>query len=217
MIDAVRATVLLGDPSLMTTMTEAAQGGLRFFRRFLSSPRTVGALCPSTRHLGRAMLAGLPLRSGDLVVEYGPGTGAFTGVVQQHAALVGGLRYLGIEREAEFCGVLRRRFPAFDFAHAQVEEVERLLAERGLPPPRAILSGLPLIFLPTMPDIVATAADVLAPGGTFRTFSYLQSWITPAARSVRGQMRQHFDRFHHRALVWRNFPPAFVLQGDKAA
>jgi phospholipid N-methyltransferase len=201
----------------MTTAQSPVARGLFFFRRFLTNPRTVGALFPSTRSMGQAMLAGVDLRRGDVVLEYGPGTGSLTEAILRKSRMVGGLRYLGIEREAGFCAILRARMPEFEFANAQVEDVESLLAERGLPPPKAIISGLPLIFLPSMPAIVGTASSVLAPGGSFRTFSYLQSWITPGARDLRRLMRTHFARFRHGAPVWSNFPPAFVLRGDKAA
>lgn len=200
----------------MTTLGAAGRG-LLFFGRFLRNPRTVGAICPSTRALGEAMLDALDLHAGDVVVEYGPGTGSLTAAIHDRHRAVGGLRYLGIERERSFCDVLARRWPDFTFACAQVEDVARLLRERDLPPPQAIVSGLPLIFLPTMPAIVATAAAVLAPGGSFRTFTYLQSAITPAAARVRRELRRHFDTVSRSPLVWGNFPPAYVLRGDRAA
>ena len=197
--------------------SSSAASGLYFFRRFLGNPREVGALCPSTRHLARAMVRGLELRPADVVVEYGVGTGAFTTAIRELVAATPGARYLGIEREAGFCDILRQRFPTLDFANAQVEQISELLAERGLPAPRAILSGLPLIFLPAMPEIIADAARVLAPGGEFRTFSYLQSYPTRGAFKVRRNMRARFERFSISPLVLRNFPPAFVLKGHKAA
>jgi phosphatidylethanolamine/phosphatidyl-N-methylethanolamine N-methyltransferase len=163
------------------------------------------------------MLAGLELRRGDVVLEYGPGTGSLTEAIRMRSRALGGLRYLGIELDPGFCAILRARMPEFEFVNAPVEDVERLLAERNLPAPKAIISGLPLIFLPTMAAIIGTASTVLADGGSFRTFSYLQSWITPGARRLRRHMRESFARFRHGAPVWSNFPPAFVLRGDKAA
>lgn len=200
----------------MTTARGRATRGLYFLRCFLRNPREVGAVCPSTRALGDAMLTGLDLKRGDVVVEYGAGTGSLTESIWRRSRELGGLRYLGIEREAGFCRVLRERMPDFDFACAQVEDVEALLAERGLPAPKAIISGLPLILLPTMDSIVATASRVVAPGGSFRTFTYLQSSITPNARRLRRLIREHFDGAGSSPLIWRNFPPAWVLRGDRA-
>jgi phospholipid N-methyltransferase len=138
-------------------------------------------------------------------------------VIADLIARTPGVRYLGIERETGFCEILQTRFPQLDFANAQVEDVRELLAARGLSAPKAILSGLPLILLPTMDDIVATAEKVLAPGGEFRTFSYIQSWPTPNAFRLRRLMRETFDEFTMSRLVLRNFPPAFVLRGHKTA
>ncbi|MCA8955574.1 MAG: hypothetical protein KDC87_05840 [Planctomycetes bacterium] len=200
-------------------MTTAIAKGQRFLflRRFLHNPREVGAVCPSTRFLGRSMLLDLDLRPGDLIVEYGPGTGALTQEIRRAIRPIDGVRYLGIESEAGFCDVLRQRMPELQFANARVEQIEQLLAERDLPRPKAIISGLPLIFLPAMEEIVSTAYQVLDHGGTFRTFSYVQSYITPGARRLRRAMRDRFDRFRIARLVARNFPPALVLQGDKSA
>lgn len=200
----------------MTTESATARGVL-FLRRFLRNPREVGAVCPSTRHLGIEMMRGLELHDGDLLLEYGPGTGSLTQVIADRVQRTEGARFLGIERERHFCDVLADRFPGLDFAHSHVEAVRELLAARALPAPRAILSGLPLILLPTMQEIVATAAEVLRPGGEFRTFSYLQSYPTSAAGRLRRLMRDTFADFSMSRLVLKNFPPAFVLRGRKAS
>ena len=89
--------------------------------------------------------------------------------------------------------------------HGSVEDVREILQREGLPRPRAILSGLPLILLPAMERIVADAAAVLAPGGEFRTFSYLQSWPLRSARRLRSLLREHFAEFTTSPLELRNF------------
>ena len=52
-----------------------------FLSHFRKSPRTVGAIAPSSRRLARAMLDGLTLESAGRLVELGPGTGAITGEI----------------------------------------------------------------------------------------------------------------------------------------
>ena len=49
-----------------------------FLRQFVQSPRTVGAVLPSSPALARAMLAPIDFASARTIVEFGPGTGAFT-------------------------------------------------------------------------------------------------------------------------------------------
>jgi phospholipid N-methyltransferase len=67
-----------------------------------------------------------------------------------------------------------------------------------------------------MQAIVQTAATLLQPGGEFRTFSYLQSYPTPAAARLRRLLQASFEDFSMGRLVLRNFPPAWVMRGTKA-
>ena len=56
--------------------------GLGFFGNFLKNPTSVGAVLPSSRYLSRALVGDLShLQEGDLVLEYGPGTGPMTSVI----------------------------------------------------------------------------------------------------------------------------------------
>ena len=193
----------------------AMRSGVLFFRRFLRNPREVGALLPSARSLGEEMVRDLELRPGDVVVEYGCGTGSLTQPIAELLRGIGGVRYLGIEQDEQFCEVLRRRFPDLDFACDRVERIGEILRERNLAAPRAILSGLPLILLKEMEHILTETERALADGGEFRTFSYLQSWPMPAAFRLRRAFRERFARHGSSPLVWSNFPPAWVLRGMK--
>ena len=57
--------------------------GLGFFGAFLGQPGSVGAVLPSTRYLARALVGRLDLQPGELVVEFGPGTGPMTAVIRE--------------------------------------------------------------------------------------------------------------------------------------
>jgi phospholipid N-methyltransferase len=196
--------------------TNSFQLGMHFFRRFIGNPREVGALWPSSGHLAAEMVRDLALQPGDLVIEYGVGTGALTPMIAARLALTPGARYLGIEQDAGFCQRLRQRFPQLDFVNDRVENVQAQRLARGLPAPRAILSGLPLVLMPNLRDIVIEAERSLLPGGEFRQFSYLPSWPTPRAFELRRLMSETFDASSCSALVLCNLPPAWVLKGRKA-
>lgn len=186
---------------------------LRFLATFVRHPGSVGAVLPSSRWLAERLVAGLDLRAGDIVLEYGPGTGAVTAVIDREIAARPGVHYLGIELNGGFIEVLRRRYPHRDFAHGSVVDVERLLRERGFARARAIISGLPFASLPhdVQTETIAGIQAVLAPGGEFRTFQYVHAYRLPAARRFRDLMARFFPAWDRSRPIVRNIPPAFVL------
>lgn len=191
--------------------------GMRFFGRFLSSPGSVGAILPSSRYLADAMVRDLKLEEGDLVVEYGPGTGPMTLAIQKLALASRGIHYLGIELDEGFHAALQTRFPEMAFALGSVVDVERLLEDRGYSKAKAIISGLPFASLPVgvQEGIVEGTNRVLADEGEFRTFQYLHAYGLPTARRFRAMMADRFAGFHRSAPVLRNVPPAYILSYHK--
>jgi len=61
----------------------SSNNSARFLREFLAQPMATGAIVPSSEVLGRAVVRNLDLSNAKAVVEYGPGTGAFTTYVLQ--------------------------------------------------------------------------------------------------------------------------------------
>jgi phospholipid N-methyltransferase len=186
-----------------------------FLRRFLRDPRHVASVWPSSRFLAQQMFAGLDLADGDVLVEFGPGTGAFTVEVERLRHRGVNLRYLGIEKDPGMFEFLRRRFPELDFELGDAADVLDVCQRRRLPPVTAVISGLPLIFLdrPVLESIFAGTGQCLKPGGVFRTFSYLHSYPTRRAAELRELMGLCFEAFELSTPVVRNLPPAFVLSG----
>lgn len=187
--------------------------GLGFFGRFLRNPTTVGAVLPSSRYLSRALVGRLDLAPGELVVEYGPGTGPATAAVR--AVLPKGSHYLGIELEPRFHKLLTERFPTMQFHLGSAGDLRTILAERGLPRPARILSGLPFASLPSaVQDQVIDGIVWALRGidGDFRTFQYVHAYGLRAARRFRALMQERFSGFERIGPVVRNVPPAFVLR-----
>ncbi|HUU96268.1 MAG TPA: methyltransferase domain-containing protein, partial [Phycisphaerae bacterium] len=148
-----------------------------FFGAFLRRPAEVGAIAPSSRSLARRMVAGMELASARCVVEYGPGTGAFT---REILARIGPETHLvAIEKNPEFIPVLHERFPALDVVEASAEELPRLLAERGFEQADYIVSGLPYTVLSweLVERIIAVSRERLRPGGLFNTVQYYSSYV----------------------------------------
>jgi phosphatidylethanolamine/phosphatidyl-N-methylethanolamine N-methyltransferase len=175
---------------------------------------SVGAVLPSSRFLSRALVGDLShLKAGELVVEYGPGTGPMTSVIRDR--LPPGAQYLGIELESSFCGLLTARFPEMSFHRGSAGDVQQILADRGLPKPARIISGLPFASLPAAVQDAVVGGLVWALGDSecdFRTFQYAHAYGMKAARRFRALMDARFAHFERIGPVVRNVPPAFVLR-----
>jgi phosphatidylethanolamine/phosphatidyl-N-methylethanolamine N-methyltransferase len=181
-----------------------------FLRQFVQSPHTVGAVLPSSAALARAILAPIDFASARTVVEFGPGTGAFTRNIA--ARLTQGCRYLGIELNPQFARGLATAFPSLTFVHGSVADLGQILATQGIGAVDAIVSGLPWATLPiSLQQRVFSAMDLaLAPGGVFVTFGYLQSLVLPGAWALRRRLHRNFAEVGRSPVVWGNVPPAFA-------
>ena len=181
-----------------------------FLRQFVQSPRTVGAVLPSSPALARAMLAPIDFASARTIVEFGPGTGAFTREIARR--LVPGCRYLGIELNPTFVRRLADEFPRLAFVHGSVADLDQILATERIGAIDAIVCGLPCALLPiALQESVFAAMDrALVPGGLFVTFGYPQSLVLPGAWALRRRLRRGFAHVSHTPVVWGNVPPAFA-------
>ena len=194
------------------TVHRPLHDAVHFFGRFLKTPGQVGAVLPSSRYLARELVGELAaLGEGDLVVEYGPGTGAITRRIAQ--TLPAGVRYLGIELEVSFVNKLRHHFPQLAFHHGSVADVERILGDVGAGRPARIISGLPFASLPraVQDAVVEGTARVLQAHGQFRTFQYVHAYPLQTAQRFRRAMAAHFSTYQRSRPVVRNVPPAYVL------
>ncbi|MFH1024063.1 MAG: SAM-dependent methyltransferase [Planctomycetota bacterium] len=196
-------------------MRQRIREHVRFVSAFLRRPATVGAIAPSSRSLGRAMVRGIAIRPGDAVVEFGPGTGVFTAEI--HRILPDKRAYLGIECELPFVRMLEKRFPDLRFAAASAADAPALCKAAGLGPVKVVISGIPFATIPARVQarIVKGVGRILAPGAVFRTFQYLPAYPMPSARRFRTRMDRLFGRHEERRVVLRNLPPAFVLTWRK--
>jgi hypothetical protein len=161
------------------------------------------------------MIHQVDLKPGDVVVEYGPGTGPFTSVLRER--MPAGVEYLGIEHDQEFHSNLVRRFPGMRFHHGSAEETPEILAHHGLGRARLVVSGLPFANMPEdlQARILKATNAALDCNGTFRTFTYLLSSLNPSTVHFRRLVADHFHDHHGSRTVVKNFPPARVLSYSK--
>ena len=181
-----------------------------FLRQFVRSPRTVGAFLPSSRALAQTMLAPIDFAEARVIVELGPGTGAFTAEIARR--LHPGCRYLGVELSTHFAHTLAGRFPQLTFVNGDAAHLGQILAAQDISTVDGIVCGLPWATLPTsfQEPVFAAIDHALTPRGVFVTFGYYQSLILPAAWALLRRLRRGFAEVRRSPVVWANAPPAFA-------
>jgi phosphatidylethanolamine/phosphatidyl-N-methylethanolamine N-methyltransferase len=188
-----------------------------FLNHFRKSPRTVGAIAPSSRRLARAMLDGLALElePGVRVVELGPGTGAVTGEIARR--LPKDAVCLAIDVDPVFSARVAARWPRIDSVCDRAERLVEIARARNLLPVDHIVSGLPFASLPASSAraIVEAIVSSLRVGGTFTTFQYVHAYRFGSAVAVRRTLTREMGSSASRALVLGNVPPALVLRWRK--
>lgn len=182
---------------------------VEFLREFVKSPTTTAAVGPSSRFLAAQMVAPLPATGDPVVVELGPGTGAFTELIQRR--LGGRGRHVALELNPRWADALGQRFPRVETRCADARELPEILDDCGV---RAdlVVSGLP--WAAHAPQggrrLVGLIADSLTEGGALTQFAYTWTRWAPPARQQLTDLRASFEETVISRTVWRNVPPALV-------
>lgn len=182
-----------------------------FLREFARSPWQTASVAPSSTALAAEMTSSVPVDGEPVVVELGPGTGAFTRAIADR--LGGRGHHLAVELNPRWAELLTQRHPAIDVVCADTAELPALLAERGLTRVDAVVSGLPWVAYapgPTGRGLHAMIVDALAPTGVFTQFGYAWTRWAPPARRQLAELRAHFGEVTTSPVVRRNLPPAVV-------
>ncbi len=190
----------------------AAPGRWEFFNAFLREPLKVGAFLPSSRELSERIVAGCDLPRRELVVELGPGTGAFTSLILERMNKRS--HFFAIELSQTNARLLRRRFPRVQVFEDSAERLGSYLELRDGQRADCIISGLAWgnMMPATQNKIFDAVLDSLAPGGLFTTFAYIHARWLPTSLRFRKRLFQHFKRVETTPIVWKNLPPAFVYR-----
>lgn len=154
--------------------TDRQDHHLAFLRGFLTRPKEVGSIIPSSRFMERRIVKTAELASAKLAVELGPGTGGTTRALLRNMAPDSTL--VAIEINPGFVKLLSEhiRDPRLIVHHGSATEIPSILAKHGLGEPDVILSGIPFS---TMDESLGTAIlqsvrESLAPGGRFVAYQF---------------------------------------------
>jgi len=180
---------------------------LAFLRGFLSRPKEVGSIIPSSRFMERRLVRTADLENAKLAVELGPGTGGTTRALLRHMRPDATLLVIEINRG--FVRLLQRTFddPRLIVHHGSATEIPATLAHYGLGAPDVILSGIPFSTMePSLGTaILRSARSSLAPTGRFVAYQF-RDRVHTLGVDVFGKARVQREL--------RNVPPMRIYRWD---
>lgn len=185
-----------------TRLTERIEDEFRFFKTWAASPRSMGAVSPSSRAFARAMVE---LAQPD-PEHYALETGAGTGVVTEALVESGFPRdkIVSVEYESDFCRLLEKRFPGINLIHGDAFDLDHTLGDFGDTKFGAALSGVPLLTAPK-PKRLRYIEDMLSrlvPDGRMSQLSYS---LTPPVPEMPGRFTVEKSKW-----IKFNLPPGRV-------
>lgn len=206
----------MGTQASQPAVSAKWKGRRQFLSQFIEKPFMIGAVAPSSPRLAREMIRGLDLGSAQAVLEFGPGTGAFTDAILPR--LGPRTKFIAIELNAGLAEAFRKRHPGVNLVNDSVEKVRRICDQAGIDRVDYIVSGLPWASFPhDLQDRVLDAiGQVLRPGGTLVTFGYHIGTLLPAGKRFYKELPKRFAKVERSGIIWANVPPAFLYRCTSA-
>jgi phospholipid N-methyltransferase len=178
---------------------------LTFFRAWTANPLQVASIIPSGDALSELITSEISSTTGP-VIELGPGTGVFTralldrGIKEQDLTL--------IEFGSEFAVMLQARFPEARVLWMDAQRLGQLQPHEGRPV-GAVVSGLPLLSMPSRKVFAILMGSFRLMGGTGKFYQFTYGPRCPVPRRI-------LDRLGLKAVCigWtsHNIPPAAVYR-----
>jgi phospholipid N-methyltransferase len=187
----------------------------KFFKVFLRAPALTSAIIPSSPWLAKRMVADIGLAQAKVVVEIGPGTGAFTRAIQK--GISPSAFYLAVEIDKVFANHLKRQFPGLNVVNDSAERLDRHLQDFGHAAADCVLSGLPWAGFNAdeQQRLLGAVIRTLKPGGMMTTYAFNHVAWRSRARAFRKLLESSFSEVTTTRTEWRNLPPAFVYRCRK--
>ena len=185
--------------------------GNTILREFVRNPREVGAVRRSSRALGDTLANAVRWPAGGTVVEAGAGDGAVTESLL--AAKPDGVRFLAVELNPTCAEALRTRLPDVRVIVDDLVNLPAICDREEVGRPDVVVATLPWSLVPRDRQLRLSNAMLaaLAPGGQLLFYIYAQAlpfWRrSPFARILESR----FARVEQGTVIWKNLPPAVVV------
>jgi len=183
-----------------------------FFKNFVKTPSSIGAVCPTSSYLSKELTLEIGLDKAKAVVELGPGTGAITPHIIN--ALNPNTKFFAVELNKDFYNYFKKLFPYLKIYNEDASNLRVLLKEENLTSIDAVISALPWTTLPVnvQESLLTAIVDALNPGCYFTTIAYITGIFTPSGIKFKKKLKSHFSKVSLSRLEWKNIPPAFVYR-----
>lgn len=171
-----------------------------FLKSFLSSPKAVGSVVPSSRYLVNVIVSGIDWSTLGSVAELGAGTGVVTEAIDRQRSRDS--EFLVFECDRDMRAALETRYNSVA-VHDDAFDLRTVMESRGLSGLDCIVSGLPFVNFSQADRtfLLKEFHDLLNPGGIFVALQF--------SRNIRRDLKSLYDDMVM-THVWANVPPAFV-------
>jgi len=181
-----------------------------FLKELLSKPLEIGAICPSSKHLAKAMTSPV-VASSRCIVELGPGTGRITSHIleEKNADSI----FFALEINPTFVKIVEEKYPGTSVYLDSATNIQKYLQKHQQEHCDLIISSLPWTWFnnQTQTEIFTAINHSLSEQGKLVTCSYLHTLPISSGRKFKRLLKEHFS-IVEKKIVWKNVPPAIVYE-----
>ncbi|MGL5480124.1 MAG: class I SAM-dependent methyltransferase [Clostridium sp.] len=179
---------------------------LKFIKEFIRSPKSIGAISPSSKFLANKMIGSIEFERCNCIIEYGAGTGVFTKevILRKRESTI----FIVFEKNNEFAEILKNKYllkKNVKIINDSVENIYIYLTKYKIKEVDYIISGLPFASLPNIlsDNILEKTKEIITKSnGTFITFQYSLIKID--------MFNRYFERIKY-IKEYFNIPPAYII------
>lgn len=167
---------------------------LLFARSFFKHPNMVGWFLPSSPFLVDEVLKQIDWDKARVIVEYGPGVGAFT--MRLLERMRPDAKLIALEINPDFYRYLSDSLhdPRLELVRESAADIDKVLARLGFSHADYVISGIPFKTLPdALRDVIVRKThSVLHPNGTFLVYQFSDA-VRPYLERVFGRVSRNFE------------------------